>query len=251
MSGHNKWSTIKRKKGALDAKRSKIFSRIVKEIYVAIKEGGPNPENNPRLRLALQNAKGANMPKATIEKALSKASSSNENYEEITFEAYGPGGVALFIECLSDNNNRTVSNVRAILNKKGGTLSTKGSLSFVFERKGIFTIPESQIKNIEDIELDLIDAGAEEIEKIDDKYIITTKFEDFGSMQKKLEELGIEPESQELERVAISTKEVDLETAQKNLKLIEALEEDDDVQKVFHNMQLTDELQKALENADN
>jgi len=247
MSGHNKWSTIKRKKGALDAKRSKIFSRIVKEIAIAVKEGGPVAENNPRLRVALQNAKGANMPKATVEKALSKASASNENYEEITFEAYGHGGVAIFIECLSDNNNRTVSNVRAILNKRGGTLSTKGSLSFIFERKGIFTVPAANIKNFEEIELELIDAGAEDIENIDDKYIITTKFEDFGAMQKKLEELSIEPESQELERVAITTKEVDLETAQKNLKLIEALEEEEDVEKVFHNMEMTEEIQKALE----
>lgn len=247
MSGHNKWSTIKRKKGAADAKRSKIFSRIVKEINIAVKEGGAIPETNASLRIALLNAKGANMPKATVEKALSKATSSNENYEEINFEAYGPGGIAIFVECLSDNNNRAVSNVRALVNKRGGALGTKGSLSFIFERKGVFTIPAENIKNFEEVELDLIDAGAEDIEHDEDKYIVTTAFEDFGTMQKKLEELGIECENQELERVATTTKLVDVDTALKNLRLIDALEEDDDVQKVFHNIEMTDEILKALE----
>ncbi len=246
MSGHNKWSTIKRKKGAADAKRSKLFSKIVKEIQIAVKEGGPDPSTNPRLRTALQNAKGANMPKATIEKAIKKGESSNENYEEVTFEGYGPGGVALFIECLSDNNNRTTSNIKAIFRKHNGTLGTKGSLAFIFDRKGVFTIPASEIKDKEEFELEAIDAGAEDIEEIEDKVIVTVDFESFGSMQKKLEELGINPESAEAVRIANTTKEVDVETAQKVLRMIDTFEEDDDVQNVFHNMEMTDDLMQEL-----
>src|SRR3972149_6247485 len=133
MSGHSKWSTIKRKKGAIDAKRSKIFSRIVKEIQIAVKEGGSaDPESNPRLRLALQNAKGVNMPKDNIERVLNKASSEGENLHEVTFEGYAPNGIAVFIECLTDNNLRTVSNIRAVFNRRNGTLGTNGSLSFIF-----------------------------------------------------------------------------------------------------------------------
>ena len=147
MSGHNKWSTIKRKKGAQDAKRSKIFSRLVKEIQIAAREGGADPTMNPRLRLAIQNAKGANMPKDNIERAISKGSSDDTNYQEITFEGYAPHGVGIFIECLTDNKNRTVSNIRAIFTKKGGSLGTNGSLKFVFDRKGVFTIPKGVPEN--------------------------------------------------------------------------------------------------------
>jgi YebC/PmpR family DNA-binding regulatory protein len=247
MSGHNKWSTIKRKKGAADAKRSKLFSRIVKEIHVAVKEGGPDPEMNPRLRVALQNAKGANMPKATIEKAINKGQEGADNYEEITFEGYGPDGVAIFVECLSDNNKRTVSNVRAVFNKHNGTLGKNGSLKFIFDRKGVFTIPQDQIKDLDEFELEVIDAGAEDIEVIDGKVIVTTLFEDFGKMQKKLEELGINPENSEAVRIANTTKEVSVHTAQKIMRMIDAFEDDDDVQNVFHNMELTEEILKALE----
>lgn len=247
MSGHSKWSTIKRKKGAADAKRSKIFSKIVKEINIAVKEAGGDPEGNPRLRVALQNAKGANMPKATIEKAISKAEAGTENYNELTFEGYGPNGIAIFVECLSDNNNRTVSNIRAIFNKRNGTLGTKGSLKFIFDRKGIFKINKTKIKNIEEYELDLIDAGAEDIEKINNTYIITTEFENFGTMQKKLEELKIEPESQETQRIPNNTKKVNEDTARKIINIIDAFEEDEDVQNVYHNMQLSDEIIKILE----
>ncbi len=248
MSGHNKWSTIKRKKGAADAKRSKIFSKIVKEINVAVKSGGSgDPEINPTLRTVLQNAKGVNMPKATIEKAISKAESGTENYDEVTFEGYGPGGVAIFVDCLSDNNNRTVSNIRAIFNKRNGTLGTKGSLSFIFDRKSVFTIPAEQVSDMEEIELELIDAGAEDIELDEDKIIITAPFEAFGSMQKKLEELKLEPESQETPRVANNTKDVDVETAKKVMSMIDTFEDDEDVQNVYHNMEMTDEIMNALE----
>jgi len=246
MSGHNKWSTIKHKKGAADAKRSKLFSKIVKEIQIAVKEGGPDAETNPRLRVCLQNAKGANMPKATIEKAISKAQQGTENYEEITFEGYGPNGVAIFVECLSDNNNRTVSNIRAIFRKHNGTLGTKGSLSFIFDKKGVFTIPAEAINDEEEFELEAIDSGAEEIEKVEDKIIVTTSFEDYGNMQKKLESLGIEPENTEAVLIPNTTKDVDVETAQKIMRMIDSFEDDDDVQNVFHNMEMTDEIMKAL-----
>ncbi len=247
MSGHNKWSTIKRKKGAADAKRSKVFSKIVKEINVAVKSGGGDPELNPSLRTVLQNAKGANMPKATIDKAISKAESGTENYEEVNFEGYGPDGVALFVECLSDNNNRTVSNIRSIFNKRNGALGTKGSLSFIFDRKGLFEIPEEQISDLDDYELDLIDAGAEDIEHEDGKYIITTAFEDFGSMSKKLEELKLEPSSSETPRIPNNMKSVSVDTARKILGIIDAFEDDEDVQNVYHNMELTDDILKALD----
>ena len=158
MSGHSKWSTIKRKKGAADAKRSKIFSKIVKEIQVSVREGGADQDANPRLRLALQNAKGANMPKDNISRAISKASSDGANYQEVAFEGYGPGGVAIFVECLTDNNNRTVSQIRSIFTRRGGSLGTNGSLSFLFDRKGVFTIPKKGL-NPEEFELEIIDAG--------------------------------------------------------------------------------------------
>lgn len=249
MAGHNKWSKIKHKKGAQDAKRSKIFGRIIKEITVAVKEGGSgDPEFNPRLRLAVSNAKGVNMPKENIERAIKKAlDSGSEALHQPTYEGYAPGGIAVFVECTTDNLNRTVASVRAIFNKRGGTLSTSGSVDYLFERKGIFIL-EINERNPEELELELIDGGAEDIELDQEsgEVTVTVAFEDFGTMQKKLEELGIEPKSATLERIPTTTTVVDLETARKVMTLIEALEEDDDVQNVFHNMELTDELEAEL-----
>ncbi len=245
MAGHSKWANIKHRKQAQDAKRSKIFSKLSREIEIAIREGGPDPEFNPRLRMAIQNAKSANMPKDNIERAIKKATQSPSNLEEVTFEGYGPGGVAIFVEAMTDNNNRTVSAVRAVFNKRGGNLGQRGSLKFIFDRKGIFRIPQDQFN--EEVELELIDAGAEDIELDEGFYVITTTFEDYGKMSNKLNELGIEPESADLERVPVSTKEVDAETAKKVLRMIDELEDLDDVQKVYHNMELTDEVLKILE----
>jgi YebC/PmpR family DNA-binding regulatory protein len=247
MSGHNKWSTIKRKKGALDAKRSKIFSRIIKEIAVAVKEAGPDPDGNPRLRLAIQNAKGVNMPKENLIRAISKADKEPANLQETTFEGYAQNGIALFIECLTDNNNRTVSNIRTIFSKKGGTLGTNGSLAFLFDRKGVFTIPKENTTSIDEIELELIDAGAEDIEKTEDTVVITTAMEDFGKMQKKLDSLNIVIENAELRRIAKETKKLDVDAAKKVLNLIEIFEDDDDVQNVFHNLEITEELINSME----
>jgi len=246
MSGHSKWSTIKRKKGAADAKRSKIFSKIVKEIQVAVREGGADAESNPRLRLALQNAGGANMPKDNINRAISKASNDGANFQEVTFEGYGPGGLAVYIEGLTDNNNRTVSQIRSIFSKRGGTLGTNGSLSYLFDRKGVFTIPKEGL-DPEEFELEIIDAGVEDIEEENDFFVVTTALEDFGAVQKKLEELNIQPENAELQRIPNNTKSLKPAEALKFLKLIEHLEEDDDVQNVYHNLEMTDELLAELE----
>ncbi|MCA1757845.1 MAG: YebC/PmpR family DNA-binding transcriptional regulator [Bacteroidales bacterium] len=247
MSGHSKWSTIKRKKGAIDAKRGKIFTRIIKEITISARDGGGDPETNPRLRLAVQNAKGANMPKDNIERAIKKATESDaDNYAELTFEGYGPNGIAVFVECLSDNNNRTVASVRSAFNKYGGSLGTNGSLSFLFDRKGIFAIPKIDGLIMDEFELELIDAGAEDIEVDDDMITVTSAMEDFGSIYKKLESMGIEPERAELERIPNDTKALDIEGARRVLKLIEVLDDDDDVQNVFHNLEMTAELAEEL-----
>ncbi len=247
MSGHNKWSTIKRKKGAADAKRGKIFTKIIKEIMIAAKEGGGDPELNPRLRLAVQNAKGANMPKDNIERAIKKATGSDAaSYTEATFEGYGPCGIAVFVECLTDNNNRTVSTVRAAFNRHGGNLGTNGSLTFLFDRKGIFSI-KSEGVSLEELELELIDAGAQDFDIDGDTITITCAMEDFGSLNKKLDELGIEPEDAGLKRIPNDTKVLDVESARKVMRFVDTLEDDDDVQNVYHNMAITDEIAAALD----
>ncbi|MHC1706279.1 MAG: YebC/PmpR family DNA-binding transcriptional regulator [Bacteroidales bacterium] len=247
MSGHNKWSTIKRKKGALDAKRSKMFSKIIKEISVSVKESGPDPDGNPRLRLAIANAKGVNMPKETLSRAISKASEKDAaTLSEVTYEGYAPHGIAVFIEATTDNIQRTVANVRSIFNKYNGSLGTNGSLSFIFDRKGVFSIPQGTI-NAEDLEMELIDAGAEDIQLEEEFFTVTTAMEDFGSMMKKLEELNIQPESAELQRIPKTTEKVELDAAKKIMKMIDAFEDDDDVTSVYHNMEMTEELMAALE----
>lgn len=246
MSGHSKWSTIKRKKGAADAKRGKIFSRIVKEISIAVKEGGSDPDSNPRLRMAIQNAKGANMPKDNVDRAINKADSEGANLQEVTFEGYAPNGVAVFIECMTDNNQRTVSQVRSVFNKRGGTLGTNGSLSFIFERKGVFTVKRGDLDS-DEFELEIIDAGVEDFETEEDVFIITTAMEDFGSVQKKLDDMGVEVENAELQRIPNDTKELPIEVARKVLKSIEDFEDIDDVQNVYHNLELTDEVAAAME----
>jgi len=243
MSGHSKWSTIKRKKGAADAKRSKMFSKVVKEITIAVKEGGgADPDSNPRLRLAISNAKGISMPKDNIERAINKGKDKDAaNFLELTYEGYLSHGIAVYIECTTDNQQRTVSNVRAIFNKYTGNLGTNGSLSFLFDRKGIFTLPIGELDE-EEFELEMIDAGAEDIELEDGFFSITTALEDFGAVQKKLEELQIEPESAELQRIPHDTVKLDNESARKILKVIEVFEDEDDIQKVFHNLEISEEL---------
>ena len=248
MAGHSKWANIKHRKGAQDAKRAKMFTRITKEIQVAVKEGGPDPETNPRLRLVVQNARSVNMPKDNINRAIAKAAEvGGESFQEITFEGYGPGGVAVFLECMTDNNNRTVGAVRSIFNKRGGSLGTNGSLSFLFDRKGVFQIVKRDDMDLEELELELIDAGAQEIEMDDELIVVTTEMEDFGAVQKKLDELGVQVENASLQRIPNSYKELDLETAKKFLRMIDEFEDNEDVQNVYHNLEMTDELAKTLE----
>jgi YebC/PmpR family DNA-binding regulatory protein len=246
MSGHNKWSSIKHKKGAADAKRSKIFSKLSKEITVAAKMGGTDLESNARLRLAVQNSKGQNMSKDVIQRAIHKAEKDASTFEELTFEGYALGGIAIFVECLSDNNNRTVSSVRSAFTKYGGHLGTNGSLSFLFDRKGIFVIQKNDSFDLEEFELEMIDAGAEDFEENENLIMLTTALEDFGNVSKKLEKLGIEPESQELQRIPHNTTALTINDSKKVLRLVERLEDDDDVQKVYHNLEITSELVNEL-----
>ncbi|MEM9022800.1 MAG: YebC/PmpR family DNA-binding transcriptional regulator, partial [Bacteroidota bacterium] len=251
MAGHSKWANIKHRKGRQDAKRAKIFTRVIKELTIASRDGGPDPDTNPALRLAVQNAKGANMPKDTIERAIKKgAGGEGENLAETTYEGYGPGGVAMFITATTDNQNRTVANVRAVFNKFSGSLGTNGSLEFVFDTKGVFFIENAAMegRDEEEFEMELIDGGADDVDRTDNGVLIYTSFEDFGNMNRKLEELGITPQSAEIQRIPNSTKEVTLDAAKTILKMIDRFEEDDDVENVFHNLELTEELQAELEN---
>jgi len=248
MSGHSKWSKIKRKKGALDAKRSNIFSRLSKEITVAVKEGGiSDPSMNARLRIAVMNAKGQNMPKDNIERAISKGEKDGNELAEIFLEGYGTGRVAVFVECLSDNNNRTVADIRHIFIKRGGSLATKGSLNFIFDRKGVFTIPVKPGMNMDDMELEFIEAGAEDVEIDEDIIVVTTALEDFGKFNKRIEELGIEMQKAELQRIPTVDKRLPVAEAKLAFRMIEELEDNEDVQNVYHNLEMTEELEQALE----
>lgn len=250
MAGHSKWANIKRRKGAQDAKRAKVFTKLIKEITVAAKEAGPDPDANPRLRLAIQNAKGANMPKDTIERAINKGSDTDGTaYQDVAYEGYAPHGVAVFIECTTDNLNRTVASVRSILTKHGGSLGKNGSVEFLFERKGMFSFrrPEN-IEDEEEFMLELIDGGAEEVEFDNENgYIqVSSAMEDFGSLQNKLEELGIETENAELQRIPTTTVSLEDEQFVSVMKLIEALEDDDDVAKVYHNLEVKEEQMELI-----
>ena len=229
-------------------KMAKTFSKIGKDIALAVKAGGTDPESNPALRRCIQNAKGANMPKENVERAIKKASGADaENYEEVTYEGYGQGGVAFFVECTTNNPTRTVANVRAIFNKFDGNLGKNGELAFIFDRKGIFTIDKTQIKSEwDDFEMEMIDGGAEEIDQDENEVLITTAFEDFGSMSHKLDELGIEAKSAELQRIPNNTKGMTDDQFKANMKMLERFEEDDDVQNVFHNMEFTEEQLESM-----
>lgn len=229
-------------------KMAKAFSKIGKDIALAVKAGGPDPDANPALRRCILNAKGANMPKDNVERAIKKASGNDaENYEEITYEGYGQGGVAFFIDCTTNNPTRTVANVRAIFNKFDGNLGKNGELAFIFDRKGIFSIDKSIIKmDWDEFEMEMIDGGAEDVESDDEEVMITTAFEDFGALSHKLEELGLEAKSAELQRIPNIIKEVTEEQFKINMKMLERFEDDDDVQNVYHNMEITDELMNTL-----
>ena len=217
---------------------AKTFTRIGKDIVMAVKEGGPNPETNSRLRAVIQNAKAANMPKDNIERAIKKASDKNtENYKEVLFEGYAPHGIAVLVETATDNNNRTVANVRAAFNKCNGNLGTSGSVVFMFDHTCNFTLNKENIEDLEELELELIDFEVEEVFDDEEGVIIYAPFEQFGSLQSYFEENDIEILSSGFERIPTTTKELRAEEQEDVEKLLERLEEDDDVQNVYHSMQ--------------
>lgn len=217
-------------------KMAKAFTRIGKDIAIAVKNGGPLPENNPKLRLAIQNAKGANMPKDRVEAAIKRASSKEEkDYQEVTYEGYAPHGVPIIVECATDNPTRTVANVRLHFAKNGGSMGNSGSVAFLFERRGVFKFDPSKL-NLDELELDLIDAGAEDIEKNEEEIVVYTKFTEFGHMQKFIESKNLDAKSSEIHYIPTMTKELSEEQQDEVLKLIEVMEADDDVQQVYHNL---------------
>ncbi|WCL82360.1 YebC/PmpR family DNA-binding transcriptional regulator [Saprospira sp. CCB-QB6] len=218
---------------------AKVFTKIGREIALAVKEGGPDPENNPKLRMAIQNAKVANMPKKNVEAAIQRATSKDaEDLQEVIYEGYGPHGIAFIIETLTDNPTRTVANIRFYFSRSNGSLGTSGSVSFMFDRQGEFIV-DAEGLDMEELELELIDGGAEEIEVNEDQIYIYTAFEDFGNMQAKLEELGIEVKEASLQRFANASKQLDDPDQIAEIEnLIDKFEDDDDVQKVFHSMEI-------------
>lgn len=222
---------------------SRTFTRIGKEITIAAKAGGPDPDTNPRLRQLMQNAKAANMPKDTVERAIKKATDKDAgDYKEISYEGYGPYGIAIFVEAATDNNTRTVANVRSYFTKHGGSLGTQGSLTFLFDHKAVFKVVPKDGVSLEDLELELIDYGVDELEHDDEGHIILyAAFEESSNMQKYLEDNGYEIISTEFERIPNDVKDVTPEQREKIEKLLDKLEEDEDVQNVFHNMRELDD----------
>ncbi len=215
---------------------AKAFTRIGKDIAIAIKHGGPLPENNAKLRMAMQNAKGVNMPKDRVDAAIKRASSKEEkDFQEVIYEGYAAHGVPMVVECATDNPTRTVANVRLHFAKNNGSMGNSGSVVFMFERRGVFKFDPAKI-NIDELELDLIDAGAEDIERHEEEIIIYTKFTEFGHMQKFIESHHLEARSSELQYIPATTKELSEEEQDEVLKLVEVLEGDDDVQNVYHNL---------------
>ncbi|MBS4032980.1 MAG: YebC/PmpR family DNA-binding transcriptional regulator [Ignavibacterium sp.] len=236
MSGHSKWATIKRKKAAIDAKRGKIFTKLIKEITIAARHGGGDPVGNPRLRLAVDNAKAQNMPQDNIDRAIKKATGELEGvtYHELTYEGYGPAGIAVLVEVATDNKNRTVAEVRHLFSKNGGSLGENGSVSWMFDRKGIITLPK-QNKTEDDIMDIIIEAGADDLQTEEDFFEISTAIESFETVRKALADKSLEIENASLQWVAKNLIVVKGEDAEKAMKLIESLEDIDDVQNVYSN----------------
>ncbi len=243
MAGHSKWANIRHRKGLQDTRRGKIFTKIQREITVAVKTGGgPNHESNPRLRTALQNARRVNMPGDNIKKAVKKASGTDSaNLIEVTFEGRGPNGVAVFVECTTDNKTRTVSKIRYYFNKYGGALGQDGQFQFLFEQKAVFVIPSEGLSE-EKIILDFIDFGAEEVELEENSFHIIASREKFGPIQRELEKRKLEVTTAELQRIPNSYKSLEQDKFKLFMKLIDSLEDDDDVQKVYHNLKFDNTL---------
>jgi len=242
MAGHSKWANIKHRKAAQDAKRGKIFTKLIRELTVAAKEGGGSVEDNPRLRAAVDKALGANMKKDTIEKAIARGAggADGDNYDELTYEGYGPNGVAILVECMTDNVNRTVSQVRAAFNKAGGNLGTNGSVAYLFEKKGQITFGEGADEDA--IMEAALEAGADDVVTNEDGSIdVFAPWQYFMDVKQSLVDAGLEPVYAEVGMIPSTTVELDVETGQKALKLIDALEDLDDTQNVYHNAEIPEE----------
>lgn len=251
MSGHSKWATTKHRKAAVDAKRSALFSKLTRVITVAAKTGGdPNPENNAALAAAIAKAKSYSLPKDKIETAINKAFGAGADaaaFEEIVYEGYGPAGVALYVEALTDNRNRTAADVRAAFTKAGGNLGATGSVAFQFERKGEIVIERAGGPDEDELMLLVADAGGEDMEVGDENYVVYTAASDVMAVKSALEGAGVPVKGAELVMEAVNTTTVTLEDARKVLRLVDRLEESDDVQTVYHTMELTDEIAAALD----
>jgi YebC/PmpR family DNA-binding regulatory protein len=241
MSGHSKWHTIKHKKGALDAKRGKLFTKLIKEITVAARSGGGDPDSNARLRKAISDAKAANMPNDTIDRAVKRGTGELEgvNYEEITYEGYGPGGVAIMIDSMTDNRNRTVAEIRHIFSKNGGNMGASGSVSYLFDKKGYIVVDKVAKSEDELFEL-AIEAGAEDLRDDEDNFEIITSPENFDAVLSAIKGAGIEPQVAEIEMVPQNYVKLEGQDAKQMLKLMESLEDHDDVQKVSANFDISE-----------
>lgn len=239
MSGHSKWHTIKHKKGALDAKRGKLFTKLIKEITVAARTGGGDPDANARLRKAISDAKGANMPNDTIDRAVKRGTGELEgvSYEEITYEGYGPGGVAIMVDSMTDNRNRTVAEIRHLFSKNGGNLGASGSVSYLFDKKGYIVVDKAARSEDELFEL-VIEAGAEDLRDDEDNFEIITAPENFDAVLSAVKGAGIEPQVAEVEMVPQNYVKLEGQDARQMLKLMESLEDHDDVQKVSANFDI-------------
>ncbi len=247
MSGHNKWANIKHRKMAQDAKRSQMFTKLIRELIVAAREGGGDPETNPRLRTAIEKAKEANMPKDNIEKAIKRGTGELEgvDYQEIIYEAYGPAGVALYIRALTDNKNRTAQELRHILSRHGGSLADLGAVSWIFERKGIINVPRDQVANVEEVVMLAIDAGAEDISDQEDPIRIVTSSENMMAVKEALEKNGYRVDAS-ISYIPKNTVQVTGKDAERVLALLNALEDMDDVQDVYSNFEMDDAEMEAI-----
>ena len=247
MSGHSKWASIKHKKGAADAKRGKVFTKLIKEITVAARLGGGAPDGNPRLRTSILIAKSKNMPVDNITRAIKKGTGELEGvqYEEHTYEGYGPGGAAIFLEAMTDNKNRTVSEIRAALGKAGGNLGENGCVGWMFEQKGLLTV-KTEDKSEDDLMELAIDAGADDLKTVDEHYEITTSIENFEAVRKALEDAGVPMELAEITRIPQNTVSIDEKKGKALLKLMDILEDHDDIQKAYSNFDISDDVMAAI-----
>ncbi|MEM1056224.1 MAG: YebC/PmpR family DNA-binding transcriptional regulator [Bacteroidota bacterium] len=252
MAGHNKWSKIKRKKGVADARRSKVWARITRDIMVAARDGGGDPSMNAKLALSVDKAKAENMPKDNIERAIKRGTGeiAGADYEELSYEGYGPHGIAIFVETLTDNTNRTVADMRSLFSKAGGNLGTTGSVAFLFDQKAIFEIPavpeEGEALTEEDLFLLVADAGAEDLRREDDTFIVEAPVESFGDVQSALAEADIEPSEAGLQQLPTTTTALAPADAAKVLRLLDQLDDHQDVQAVYSTLEMDDETLASL-----